>query len=71
VGEGLVAEPEGLGRQLPADPGSAHDEHSPAQDVSQQTPSTQKLELQSVAARQDDPLGCLLPHLLPVHAIPF
>ena len=51
--------PADIGRQAPSDPCSAHDEQMPLHALPQQTPCSQKPDMQSLAAMHDAPVGFL------------
>ena len=65
----LSTAPAASGVHLPFDDVSAQLRHEPVQAVSQQTPSAQKPDLQSVPTVQIPP-GWRGPHLPPTHATP-
>jgi hypothetical protein len=46
--------------QVPTEPGSAHDSHSPVQVVAQQTPCSHRFVMHSLAAAQVLPVGFLV-----------
>lgn len=60
--------PLGTVEQVPSAPGSAHDEHAPAQALSQQTPWAQKPVWHSFATEHEAP-RIFLPHELPLHTL--